>query len=80
MSLPDGRGVEVIHRFEARFPSQPIIVMSGSLTLDDEVKAIAGHGDRMCLPKPFGMDAFHAAVSNAIGRQGRLNLLPDAYR
>jgi len=66
MSLPDGRGVEIIHRFRAKFPTAPIIVMSGSLTLQAEVDAISGANVSTCLQKPFSVDDFHSAVSKAL--------------
>ncbi len=66
MSLPDGRGVDVIRRFRDKFPNAPIIVMSGSLTIEVEVDAIGGAKVSTCLQKPFSVDAFHAAVSQAL--------------
>ena len=66
MSLPDGRGIDVIRRFREKFPEAPIIVMSGSLTIQAEVDAISGARVSGVLQKPFTVDDFHNAVATAL--------------
>lgn len=70
MSLPDGRGIELIRRFRAKFKTEPIIVMSGSLSIESEVDAIAGANVLACIQKPFTLDVFHSAVANALKLPG----------
>ena len=63
LTLPDGRGLEVVRRFREKFPGKPIVIMSGSLTLEDDV---AGETVSACLPKPFTLDTFHSVISGAL--------------
>jgi DNA-binding response OmpR family regulator len=59
VGLPDGSGLEFAAEARRRRPSLPIVVATGAL---EEVATPAG----VLLYKPFTLDAFQAAVTDAL--------------
>ena len=66
LMLPGGSGREVIARARALRPAPPVLVITGVAAegLAHELRALGAAGH---LPKPFGSDAFRAAVAGLLG-------------
>lgn len=66
LRMPDGNGTEVVRRFHEKHPMGKIIIMTGSLAPDKDLKAVADI--QLCgfMAKPFDLDVMRSIVDKAL--------------
>ena len=62
LKLPDGNGVEAIRRFKEKYPNKRVIIMTGSLSPENRMRAIEDLNISLFLYKPFDNIDFEATV------------------
>ena len=67
--LPDRNGLELAFELNQKWPSVPIVLMSGRVSTEaDSIKNFNGHfGIKGSIPKPFTMEQLLEAVRDALG-------------
>ena len=67
LKLPDGSGVDVFLRFKRKYEGKDAIIMTGSLTPEEQLSHAERYGSYKFLRKPFDIEDFRSAVTSAIG-------------
>jgi DNA-binding NtrC family response regulator len=77
--MPEMSGLELLQRLRERFPSLPVIIMTGFGSVDSAVEAITS-GAVDYVSKPMDVDEIRAAVDRALsgGRNARAELPVDS--
>ena len=71
--LPDGFSLDVIRKFREKFPKAGIIVISGSIDIDNHLNAIKDLGIAAIILKPFDPDQTFRLMESAfdLGRKDK---------
>jgi DNA-binding NtrC family response regulator len=67
LRMPDGNGTELIRRFNGKFPASKVIVMTGSLAPEEDMKAVADIQISACVAKPFDLNVLRGSIAQALG-------------
>ena len=82
--MPKMGGIEVILNFLYQYPSCPIIVLSGSITLESTTKlfqpgVLFKQGVREFLSKPIDQERLLGAVEKAVNEGGQRDKFATVY-
>jgi DNA-binding NtrC family response regulator len=66
LKLPDGNGSSVVQKFKMRFPNSKAIIMTGSITPNEDTLKELGDTVLPYLLKPFQIEEFMQVVQSAL--------------
>ncbi|MCB4756600.1 MAG: response regulator [Elusimicrobia bacterium] len=66
LKLPDGAGIDVIRHFKEKFPRSDVLIVTASLTPEEQLRRASAMGVTKYLYKPFEAKELLSAVRSAL--------------
>ncbi len=67
IKLPDGCGIEAVRSFKQKFPQAAVIIVTGSMTLEDKLLKASEAAGAELIFKPFRIDEILNILSRIFG-------------